>query len=175
MLYHKQILYGIMNGVGIGCKNQVRIMIDEELFDIEYCAIGKTFAKSAGVVSVRDVQTFFSLLDDCRNRDWQYISNGMIVEWCNEWNLLDNIKSHSIFRIMPVAVIPPTTLSDRMTQFSAMPSKQVAFCEAKGKWFGEHSLQRKDEEDSAFEYRIIRTLVALFNGIKRRNLSNCNP
>jgi len=140
----------------------------------DYCIIGKTLAKAVGDVSERELQLFFTLLEGRRNSDWHYTSNGVVIEWRDNWSMLDQIKSHSIFRIMPVAVIPPTTYSTRLSQFNAMPSKPISNDKATGKWFEKHTQQRDGENDLEFEYRIIRTLAAVFRGIKRSNLEECS-
>jgi hypothetical protein len=142
-------------------------MFEPELFDTEYVVIGKTVAKSAGVLSGREVQSFFNMIQGYRNMDLYYNSNRVLIDWSNTWNAVDNIKSHSTFRVMPVDCVPSAILSKRLAQYNAMPSKPIAPSETGGNWFDQHTLRRADEGDTDFEYRMVRTLVVVFKTIKK--------
>ena len=155
------------------CYNN--FMFDAELFDVEYVVIGKSVAKSVGIVSERAMASFFVALEGHRNLDWFYTSNGVRVEWSNVWDTLDSINYHTFFKVMPIAVVPPTTLSTRQTQYDAITSKPFTRSEIKGKWFEQHARQHSDESELEFEHRIIKTLVAVFRAIKKSNQIKTSP
>jgi hypothetical protein len=142
-------------------------VFEAEWFDTEYIVIGRTYAKSAGIVSEREVQLFFKALEGRLNVDLYYTSNGTLVEWSNVWNTIDNIKSHFIFRVMPIDCVPAAILSERLKQYEAMPPKPIASSEISGDWFKQHTQRRTEENDFDFEYRLVKTLVAVFRAIKK--------
>ena len=141
----------------------------EESFNTEYVLIGKTFAKPVGIVSEREVQAVFSAIDGRWNVDLYY-NNKVLVEWSNRWNVLDQIKAHNIFRIMPAHIIPQSTLSDRLTRFNTMRSLLIARTVMNGDWFEKHTERKEGEDDLGFEHRLLKTLYAVFKVIKRNTI-----
>jgi hypothetical protein len=150
-------------------------MFDEESFDTKYIAISKNFAKSVGIVSEREMASFFAALNGHRNLDWFYTSNGVRVAWSNVWNTLDSISCHTFFNVMPIAVVPQTTFSEGLKQFDSITSKPIVRSEIKGNWFEQHTKRHSDESELEFEHRIIKTLLAVFRAIKKSNQSNAQP
>ena len=145
-------------------------MFDAGSFDTPYVVVGKTFAKSAGILSEREVRTFFRTLEGGRSIDWYYVNNGVIVEWNDMWNVLDMIKAHSIFHVMPVNIIPADTLAEKLSRFNSMRSKPFTRTNTRiAGWFDSHTIQQPDEDDIAFEHRLIKTLAAVFTMIKKMN------
>jgi hypothetical protein len=140
-------------------------MFDAESFDVEYIVIGKTFAKSAGIVSEREVQSLFNALEGRKNLDWHFVHNGVNVQWSDRWNVVDQSKSHSAFRVMPIASIPRAVLAERLAQFSAMRSKPIIRSDMTDGWFDKHAKRQSDENDAGFEHRMVKTLVAVFTAI----------
>jgi len=150
-------------------------MFDAEYFDTEYVIISKTVAKSVGVVSRRELQTFFTMLEGCRNVDLCCHSGTALVEWNIVWDAVRHINSHSIFKVMPVDCVPTEALASRLAHYNATPSKPIAQSEVDGNWFKQQTQRLEGENDSAFEYRIVRTLAALFRTIKKLNSATTTP
>ena len=144
-------------------------MFDAGLFDVEYIVIGKSFAKSAGVLSERVVQSFFNALEGRKNLDWHCVNNGITVIWSDTWNVVDQIKTHTAYRVMPIASIPEAVLADRLARFNSMRSMLVIRSDMTDGWFDKHTQRLVDEDNIAFEHRMIKTLVVVFTAIKKYN------
>ena len=150
---------------------------DKELYDVEYIVIGKSFAKSVGIVSKSEVTSFFTMLAGRYSMDWYIANNDVRLQWCCDWHPIDNINVHTNFRVLPAFVVPFDTVRIRKAQFDAMPSKPIGRWETKGNWFNQHTKQRieEGEDEVAFEYRIIRTLAAVFRAVKKSNSVKATP
>jgi hypothetical protein len=151
-------------------------MFDVGSFDVEHCIISKTVAKSAGIVSERTVRLFFRKLTGCPSWDLWHNNNGTIVEWSNEWNIIDNISRHTLFCIMPVHCVPVEILATRLARFDTMRSMPIIRSDINVKdWFDNHTKNLTGEDDLMFEHRLIKTLIAIFRVIQKRNAVANNP
>ena len=145
-------------------------MFDAEWFNTDYCVIGKTFAKPAGILSEKMVWLLFRTIEGKNCWDFWHNSNGVVIEWTHEWNVIDNISHHTSFCVMPIDCVPVEILATRRARFDAMPIKHVeSFNAGSAGWFDQHTQQPATESDIDFEYRLIRTLVAIFRMIKKTN------
>ena len=146
-------------------------MFDASWFNTEYCVIGKTFAKPAGILSEKMVWLFFRTIEGGKNCwDFWHNSNGVVLEWTHEWNIIENIDRHTLFCIMPIDCVPAEILAARLARFDAMPVKRVeSFHSGSAGWFDQHTQQHVSESDSAFEYRLIRTLTAILHMIQKNH------
>ena len=147
------------------------------MYDVEYIVIGKSFAKSVGIVSKSEVASFFTMLAGRHSMDWYIVNNDVRLQWCCDWHPVDHIKDHASFRVLPVFVVPFDTVRIRKARFDAMPSKPIGRWDTKGNWFSQHTKQRIDEgeDNEAFEYRMIRTLAATFRAVKKCNTVKTTP
>jgi hypothetical protein len=149
------------------------LFAEPPLFDTEYVVISKTIAKPVGIISEQDIESFFKKLVGHRQIDWQYHCAGTVVEWSNMWDSVNHIRSHCIFMVMPVNCIPANVLSEKLKQFSEMGPNPAGWFEVGSKWFEQYAQRIADEDDVAFEYRLVRLLAALFKSIK--NKANTTP
>jgi hypothetical protein len=147
-------------------------MLEPELFDAEHVVIGKTFAKSVGIVSEREMESFFCTIEGDRNWDWFYVSNGVRVVWCLIWDAVKQITAHTTFQVMPVECIPAAVLSDRFVRYDAIPGKPVPSSAIGGNWFDKYTQKQTDESDLEFEHRMVKTLIAVFRTIRRERIKH---
>ena len=140
-----------------------------QVFDVEYVAIGKTFAKHLGVASERDIDSLFAAIEGDRSADWFYTCGGTRVEWYDRWDTLDNINFHTFFRVIPIESVPGNLLADRLARFDTMRSKPIPRSEVKGDWFKKHTQRLTGETDVEFEHRMVKTLATLFRIIQKHN------
>ena len=152
------------------------VFVEEiQLFDTPHVVVGRSVAKPVGIMSKKDIDSFFRALEGRRNYDWFFISGGIRIEWYDHWNTIEYTNSPSFYRILPVDAVPANTLSARQAKYDSMRSKPIPRSEIKGDWFSQHTQRLTGESDFEFEHRMVKTFATLFRIIQKHNPIKTSP
>ena len=149
----------------------------------EHIILGKSFAAPLGVVRGQCFNTFFEALEgrSISIHEWLYIEGVFKIEWDNMWDVRNTINDHFTFRFMPVNSVPHDILTDRQSAFQERlanwnPDKKPNFKmvnrdpnQPRTGLFNKLAIQRANESESDYEFRIIDTCLKVFELIMKHN------
>jgi hypothetical protein len=136
------------------------------MLDGEYAVVGKTMAKSLGIVSEKMLGLFFRTIEGHESMGWSYICDGVWVEWSDQWDERNLPRSPTSFRVMPVSIVPPDILSERLARFETIPPQPHTRSKTGTTLFEQYTQRLKDEDDTAVEHRLIRIVAIIFQAVR---------
>ena len=134
----------------------------------DFIIVSKTFAALIKECPEGVLESSFASIEGCRDIELRYTTNGVTVEWCDNWTAINRLNSHT-FLVILTDGIPAAILSERLKRFETTYFETAKPSATKGgRWFDQLSRRLAGESDLEFEYRMLQTLAALFKVFKRR-------